>query len=104
MENTTKTEIPRITVDFETFKHVYQAAKKINAKELTFEYIIGSCFPNIAANIKQELRRQHAAGYMEGLQAAGVQTNHIEKGEETTYEKQAINGSDNSSRFDSSAD
>ena len=69
MEDTTKNEIPKITVDFETFKHVYQAAKKIHAKEVTFEFIIGSCFPNIAENIKQELRRQHMAGYAEGLKA-----------------------------------
>jgi len=73
MENTTKNEISKITVDFKTFEKVYQTARKAKLKEVTFEFIIASCFPDIAENIKQELRRQHACGYIEGLQAAGVQ-------------------------------
>ena len=85
-----ESEIPKITVDFRTFKKVYQAIKKTGAKEVTFEYIIGSCFPDIANNIKQELRRQYTIGYTEGLQDAEVQKFHIKKGEEITYEEENI--------------
>lgn len=74
-----ESEIPKITVDFKTFQKVYQAAKRARLKEVTFEFIIASCFPDIANNIKQELRRQHACGYTEGLKAAEAE-NHI-KGE-----------------------
>lgn len=70
-------EIPKITVDFKTFQKVYQAAKKAKLKEVTFEFIIASCFPDIANNIKQELRRQHACGYTEGFKAAEAE-NHTE--------------------------
>lgn len=71
-----KTEIPKIEIDFQTFENVYKAAKKAKIKKISFDFIVGSCFPEIAKNITQELRRQHAAGYMEGLQDAGVEYIH----------------------------
>jgi tRNA U54 and U55 pseudouridine synthase Pus10 len=60
-------EIPKITVDFEKFKKVYKAAKQAKVKEVSFEYVVGSLFPNIIDNIKEEIRHQHALGYAEGL-------------------------------------
>ena len=57
----------KITVPFEEFEHLYKIAKKGKLKELRFELVVGSLFPNIMDNIKEEMRRQHALGYMEGL-------------------------------------
>lgn len=37
--------------------------------EVSFEFIVGSLFPNVLNNIKEEMRRQHADGYARGLQA-----------------------------------
>lgn len=55
-----------IKVDIEKLGKVYKAAKKIGMKEVSFEYLIGSCFPNAYQNIKEELRKQYTLGYIEG--------------------------------------
>lgn len=62
-------EIPKNTVTFDKFKQFYKAVKQAKVKELSFEFIVGSLFPHITTNIKEELRRQHALGYAEGLAA-----------------------------------
>lgn len=36
-------------------------------KEITFEFLVGSCFPEIMNNIKEEMRRQYTLGYTAGL-------------------------------------
>ena len=46
-----------ITTSLETLGKVYKMAKKSGVKEVSFEYVVGSCFPKILSNIK-ELRRQ----------------------------------------------
>ncbi len=56
-----------ITVDIEKLSKVYKAAKKNHLKEVTFEFLVGSCFPDIMNNIKQEMRKQYTLGYSEGL-------------------------------------
>lgn len=56
----------KITVDIEKLGKIYKAAKKIGMKEVSFEYLIGSCFPKAYQNIKEELRRQYTMGYAEG--------------------------------------
>ena len=55
-----------ITVDKETFDKMANAINKHNMKEITFEFIAGSCFPHIMNNIKEEMRRQYTLGYIEG--------------------------------------
>lgn len=55
-----------ITVDKETFDKMANAINKHNMKEITFEFIVGSCFPHIMDNIKEEMRRQYTLGYIEG--------------------------------------
>lgn len=62
-------EIPKITVSMDKFKKVYKAIKQTNAKEVTFEYIVASLFPDVANNIKEEIRRQYTLGYTAGLNA-----------------------------------
>ena len=56
-----------ITVKRETLDKVYKAVKKHDMKEITFEFLVGSCFPEIMNNIKEEMRRQYTLGYTEGL-------------------------------------
>lgn len=55
-----------ITVDREIFDKVVKAIHKNDMKKITFEFIVGSCFPDIMNNIKNELRRQYTLGYVEG--------------------------------------
>ena len=62
-----ETKIPKIVVDFDTFKKLYKATKQAKVKEVSFEFIVGSLFPHVIDNIKEELRRQYTIGYTEGL-------------------------------------
>lgn len=55
-----------ITVDKKTFDKMANAINKHDMKEITFEFIVGSCFPHIMDNIKEEMRRQYTLGYIEG--------------------------------------
>ena len=55
-----------ITTKMETLEKVYKMAKKSGVKEVSFEFLVGSCFPNIMDNIKEELRRQYTIGFIEG--------------------------------------
>lgn len=41
--------------------------KDTNMKEVSFEFLVGSCFPKALQNIKEEMRRQYTLGYTEGL-------------------------------------
>ena len=59
----------KITVSREKFNKVYEIIKKQKLKEISFEFLVGSCFPDVMNNIKEEMRRQHAQGYAEGLKA-----------------------------------
>ena len=56
-----------ITVPFEDFERLYNVARKAKLKELRFELVVSSLFPDIMENIKEEMRKQHALGYAEGL-------------------------------------
>lgn len=56
----------KITTKMETLTKVYKILKKNNIKEVSFEFLVGSCFPNVMDNIKEEMRRQYTMGYMEG--------------------------------------
>ena len=46
---------------------IVRQLKKDKIKEVSFEFLVGSCFPNALENVKVELRKQHALGYAEGL-------------------------------------
>lgn len=59
--------LKQITTDIATLKQVYKIAKQKHLKTVNFEFIVGSCFPNILKNIKEEMQLQHAQGYVEGL-------------------------------------
>ena len=66
-----------LVVEYKKFKKVYQAIKDHNIKEISFEFLVGSCFPDALKNIKEEMRRQYTLGYTEGLKE-GKQINEKE--------------------------
>ena len=55
-----------LIIEYKKFKKVYNAIKDHNIKEISFEFLVGSCFPKALENIKQEMRRQYTLGYVEG--------------------------------------
>lgn len=61
----------KITVKYGLLKKVVNALDETNPTEdtdVSFEYIVGSCFPNIYDNIKKKLYSQYTQGYLDGLQ------------------------------------
>lgn len=69
--------IDDLVIEYKKFKKVYQAIKDHNIKEISFEFLVGSCFPNALQNIKEEMRRQYTLGYTEGFKE-GKQSNEEE--------------------------
>ena len=56
------------TVSIRQLRKILKLAEEHHKiEEVTFTFLIASCFPNIYENIKEELKRQHAMGYAEGL-------------------------------------
>lgn len=55
-----------IVVSFEEFEQLYNVARKAKLKELRFELVVGSLFPDVMNNIKEEMRRQYTLGFAEG--------------------------------------
>lgn len=58
--------IDDLKIDIEKFNKVVKAIRKNNMKEVSFEFLVGSCFPKALDNIKEEMRRQYTLGYVEG--------------------------------------
>ena len=58
--------IDDLKIDIEKFNKVVKAIRKSNMKEVSFEFLVGSCFPKALDNIKEEMRRQYTLGYVEG--------------------------------------
>ncbi len=61
IEDITKVKITKI-------KKIYNVLKDNNIEETSFEFVIGSLFPKVYENIKEELRRQYTLGYAAGLE------------------------------------
>lgn len=58
--------IDDLKIDIEKFNKIIKAIRKNNMKEVSFEFLVGSCFPKAFDNIKEEMRRQYTMGYVEG--------------------------------------
>ena len=58
--------IDDLKIDIDKFNKVVKAIKKSEMKEVSFEFLVGSCFPKAMNNIKEEMRRQYTLGYVEG--------------------------------------
>ena len=59
--------IDDLKIDIDKFNKIVKAIKKSEMKEVSFEFLIGSCFPKAINNIKEEMRRQYTLGYTTGL-------------------------------------
>ena len=62
-----------LTVKLETLEKICKMLKKNKTKEVSFEFLIASCFPHVLDNIKEEMRRQYTKGYVNGLKEGGKQ-------------------------------
>lgn len=49
--------------------HYQDTPERLENVELTFEYLIGSFFPEVVENIHAEANKQYTKGYIEGLKA-----------------------------------
>lgn len=58
--------IDDLHVSYEKFKKIYKKTKELGMKEISFEFLVGSCFPKALENIKEEMRRQYTLGYIAG--------------------------------------
>ena len=58
--------IDDLKIDIEKFNKIVKAIRKNNMKEVSFEFLVGSCFPKALENVKEEMRRQYTLGYIEG--------------------------------------
>ena len=58
--------IDDLHVSYEKFHKLHTKVKELNMKEISFEFLVGSCFPKAYDNIKEEMRRQYTLGYIEG--------------------------------------
>ena len=58
--------IDDLHVSYEKFKKIYKKTKELGMKEISFEFLVGSCFPKALENIKPEMRRQYTLGYIAG--------------------------------------
>ena len=59
--------IDDLKVDAKKLHKIDKIIKDTNMKEVSFEFLVGSCFPKALQNIKDEMRRQYTLGYTEGL-------------------------------------
>lgn len=59
--------IDDLKVDAKKLHKIDKIIKGTNMKEVSFEFLVGSCFPKALQNIQDEMRRQYTLGYTEGL-------------------------------------
>lgn len=56
----------KLVVKTETLESICKTVKKNKISEVSFEFLVGSCFPNVLKNIKEEMRRQYTQGFVDG--------------------------------------
>ena len=69
----------KITVKREKFDKIVDIVNRDNLEEISFEFVVGSCFPQALENIKDALKQQHAFGFAAGLQAAAEDNQLLNK-------------------------
>ena len=60
----------KLTVKFELLERIVRFLRRDGAQpdtEVSFEFLVGSCFPNALENIKLALREEYTKGYLDGL-------------------------------------
>lgn len=66
----TEPTVNNISIKYSQFKKIISALKEANPTddtEISFEFLVGSCFPDIMNNIKKELAYQYTKGYTDAL-------------------------------------
>lgn len=61
-----------LVVKYKTLKKIIGILEDRDTKpddDVKFEFIIGSCFPTVYQNIKEEMRKQYTQGYIDGSEA-----------------------------------
>ena len=58
--------IDDLKIEAKKLHKLSKVAKDKRLKELSFEFVVGSLFPQALKNIKEEMRRQYTLGYAEG--------------------------------------
>ena len=48
-------------------RHYKDEPERIPDIEISFEFLIGTFFPNVYNNIQSALKKEHTGGYIEGL-------------------------------------
>ncbi len=59
--------IDDLIVETKMLENMCKRLKQEQIETVSFEFLVGSCFPTALANIKEELRLQYTLGYTEGL-------------------------------------
>ena len=59
-----------ITVTVEKLETLIEILKNNGAEVASFEFIVGSCFPDIMNNIKAEIHKQSTQGFIDGQKEA----------------------------------
>lgn len=66
--------IDDLKVDAKVLHRIDEIVKNKKIEEVSFEFLVGSCFPKALENIKEEMRRQYTLGYTEGLKEKEIKT------------------------------
>ena len=57
----------KLVVSTEKVGKIYNFLKEKNIEEVSFECLVGSCFPKVYDNIQKEIRQRYTQGYVDGL-------------------------------------
>lgn len=58
-----------MAITYKKLKKIVNNLEKINFRDedmVSFEYIIGSCFPNVYENIQEKIKEVYTQGYIDG--------------------------------------
>ena len=61
-----------LTVKYKILKKIMEILEDKNTQpndNIKFEFIIGSCFPTVYQNIRDEMKKQYTQGYIDGCEA-----------------------------------
>ena len=60
--------IDDLKVETKKLHSMVKKLKKNDIEEVSFEFLMASCFPKVFYNIKEEMRAQYTQGYVAGLE------------------------------------
>ena len=61
-----KVKLSRVKAAIKQIEEHYQdCPERLEEVEITFEYLVGSFFPKIVANIQKEMNKQYTLGYLQ---------------------------------------